>query len=68
MKASLKATLDTAMLGWLEQQDSHPDRPAGLACENLSDMMASAAASVYDASHAGAVSGAKDPSLCGVDA
>lgn len=67
MKASLKATLDIAMANWLEEQDSHDDRPAGLACQNLSDMMASAAAAVYDASHAGAMSGAKDPSSCGVD-
>jgi hypothetical protein len=66
MKASLKATLDTAMQTWLEEQDSHDDRPAGLVCQDLSDMMASAAAAVYDASHAGAMAGAKDPQSCGV--
>lgn len=54
MKASLKSTLDAAMSTWLEEQDSHNDRPAGLACESLDSLMADAAAAVYDASHAGA--------------
>jgi hypothetical protein len=57
MKASLKATLDTTMNIWLEKQDDHDDRPAGLACDGLGEMMATAAAAVYEASHAGAVAG-----------
>jgi len=60
MKASLKATLDEAMSTWLEQQDAHDDRPPGLACPDLADLMANAAAAVYDASHAGAMAGAED--------
>jgi hypothetical protein len=67
MKASLKATLDKVINQWLEDQDMHEDRPEGVACENLGEMMADAAAVVYDASHAGSVSGAKDPSSCGVE-
>ena len=63
MKASLKSTLDTAMESWLEKQDAHPDRPDGLACPDLADMMANAAAAVYDASHAGAMAGAAEPEL-----
>jgi hypothetical protein len=67
MRATLKATLLVAMESWLEKQDGHDDRPAGLACPNLADMMADAAAATYDASHAGSVAGAKDPSSCGVE-
>ena len=55
MKTKLLATLETTMSEWLEKQDSHDDRPPGLACENLAAMMAAAAAAAYDASHAGAV-------------
>lgn len=54
MKANLKATLDNVLNQWLEEQDGHPDRPPGLACPGLGEMMADAAASVYEASHAGA--------------
>lgn len=60
MSASLKATLDLAMKTWLEEQDDHDDRPEGIACNRLHEMMADAAAAVYEASHAGAVDGAKD--------
>lgn len=63
MKASLKATLDWVMNKWLEDQDGHEDRPPGIACPDLGEMMAAAAASVYDASHAGSMAGAKEPSL-----
>ena len=55
MKASMKAILDDAMNEWLENMDDHADRPNGLACEDLGELMATAAAVVYDASHAGAV-------------
>lgn len=55
MKASLKSTLDTAMDKWLDEQQEHDDRPDGLACKELGEMMATAAAAVYEASHAGAV-------------
>ena len=64
MKASLKSTLDAAMNQWLENQDAHDDRPAGLACKNLGELMADAAAATYDASHAGAMMGAEDPASC----
>jgi hypothetical protein len=66
MKATLKSTLVQVLDKWLEDQDAHDDRPYGLACPNLEDLMADAAASVYDASHAGAVMGAEDPTSCGV--
>lgn len=66
MKTSLKASLEAAISEWLNETDGHPDRPKGLACEDLSELMAGAAASVYDASHAGSISGAQDPSSCGV--
>lgn len=56
----MKALLDQTMEAWLEDNDCHDDRPDGLACPNLADMMASAAAAVYDASHSGAVAGAED--------
>ncbi|MFK5282708.1 hypothetical protein ACI3PL_24395, partial [Lacticaseibacillus paracasei] len=46
--------LDATMEQWLDENDGHVDRPDGLACLNLADMMASAAAAVYDASHAAA--------------
>ena len=62
MKASLKATLDTAMNKWLEAMDDHTDRPEGLACKDLGELMASAAGAVYDASHAGAAEGAEQES------
>lgn len=65
MKASLKSTLDAAMNKWLEDQDAHDDRPAGLACQDLGELMANAAAAAYDASHAGAMMGAKEPASCG---
>ena len=55
MKNSMKASLEKVLSKWLEEMDTHPDRPDGLACEDLAEMMANAAASVYDASHAGAV-------------
>lgn len=61
MKASLKATLDAVLNQWLEDYDSHNDRPLGLACDDLAELMADAAASVYDASHAGSVKGAQEP-------
>jgi len=67
MKASLKATLDKAMNDWLENQDAHDDRPPGLACKDLGELMATAAAATYDASHAGAMMGANDPQSCGVE-
>jgi len=67
MKTSLKASLESAMNQWLEDQEAHNERPAGLACEDLGELMANAAASAYDASHAGAVMGAKDPASCGVE-
>lgn len=55
MKIALKSTLVEVIEQWLSDNDSHEARPPGLACENLSEMMADAAAAVYDASHAGAV-------------
>lgn len=67
MKASLKTTLDAAMNQWLEDQEAHDDRPSGLACEELGELMATAAVAVYEASHAGAMMGARDPSSCGVE-
>jgi hypothetical protein len=54
----MKASLESVISKWLSEMDTHPDRPDGLACEDLAEMMANAAASVYDASHAGAVMGA----------
>ena len=63
MKASLRATLDEAMENWLDAQDSHDGRPPGIACRDLSSMMAAAAAAVYEASHAASIEGAKDPDL-----
>ena len=67
MRSTLKSTLALTMDAWLEKQDGHDDRPVGLACPKLADMMADAAAAVYDASHEGSVAGAKDPSSCGVE-
>jgi hypothetical protein len=58
MKNSMKASLEKVISKWLEDSDNHPDRPDGLACEDLAEMMANAASSVYDASHAGAIMGA----------
>ncbi len=66
MKASLKATLDAALNKWLEDQDGHDDRPPGLACQDLGELMASAAASVYDASHIASMQGAEDPAGLGL--
>ena len=67
MKASLKSTLDKAMEEWLEDNDNHDDRPAGIACEGLADAMADAAAAVYDVSHRASMEGAEDPETCGVE-
>lgn len=66
MKSSLKSTLEQAINSWISEQYGHDARPSGLTCEDLSDMMADAAAAVYDASHAGSIAGAKDPDSCGV--
>jgi len=63
MKASLKSTLDQAMNQWLEANDAHEDRPRGFACEDLGELMASAASAVYDASHAGAIIGAENADI-----
>jgi hypothetical protein len=60
MTASLKATLDSILNQWLEDQDTHDDRPAGYACDGLAELMADAAAAVYEASHAGAVKGEQE--------
>ena len=58
MKNSMKASLEKVMSKWLEEMDTHPDRPDGLACDDLAEMMANAASSVYEASHAGSIMGA----------
>jgi len=63
MKSTLKSTLSQVMSRWLEDQDNHDDRPPGIACPQLDEMMTDAAAAVYDASHAGAVAGTLDASL-----
>jgi hypothetical protein len=67
MKSSLKATLATALSEWLEAQDGHADRPTGIACNDLAEHMATAAAVVYDVSHQASVEGAEDPAVCGVE-
>lgn len=54
MTSRLKSTLWEVLDNWLEQQDAHPDRPPGLACPHLADMMTDAAEAVYEASHQGA--------------
>lgn len=66
MKSSLKNELEKSMNKFLDDYEAHNDRPSGLACVNLGEMMADAAAAVYEASHAGATAGANDPSSCGV--
>jgi len=60
MKTRLKSTLVEVLDEWLEAQDDHDERPAGLACNGLANMMADAAAAVYDASHAGAAMAESD--------
>lgn len=65
MTASLKATLDAVLSQWLEDQDTHDDRPAGFACDGLAELMADAAASVYEASHAGAVKAERESGISG---
>ncbi len=60
MKASLKSTLDAVINRWLAAQGGHEDRPAGLACPDLGELMADAAAAVYDASHAGSEVGREE--------
>lgn len=67
MKTALKSTLASVIGGWLNEIDDHDQRPPGLACDDLSELMTEAAAAVYDASHAGSMKGANDPASCGVD-